>query len=65
MVELRVVLAYLTRTFDIRPAYNEWDIRYPKQGIKLYRGERAYQIQKGAGNPVDGYPCRVYLAKRE
>ena len=63
MVELRVILACLVRTFDVRPAYDEWDAAHPVKGVKLYRGERAYQVEQGAAHPVNHYPCRVALAK--
>ncbi|KAF2786394.1 cytochrome P450 [Melanomma pulvis-pyrius CBS 109.77] len=65
LVELRVVLACLIRTFNISPAYDEWDAKHPINGIKLYRGERAYQVEAGAAHPAAQYPCRVTLAKRE
>ncbi|KAF1957230.1 sterigmatocystin biosynthesis P450 monooxygenase StcS [Byssothecium circinans] len=64
LVELRVILACLIRTFDISPAYDEWDVRHPSNGIKLYRGERAYQVEQGAAHPNAGYPCRIKLAIR-
>jgi cytochrome P450 len=65
LVELRVVLACLVRTFDICPAYDEWDAKYASKENKLYRGERAYQVEQGAAHPNAGYPCRVTLVKRE
>jgi cytochrome P450 len=64
MIEFRVILACLVREFDIAPAYDEWDERHPRKGIKLLRGERAYQIEKGAAHPVNGYPCRIKLAHK-
>jgi len=62
LIELRVILACLVREFEITPAYDEWDAQNPKKGIKLYRGERAYQVEKGASHPANGYPCRIKLA---
>lgn len=62
LVELRVILACLVGDFDIRPAYEEWDTLNPGIGNKLYRGERAYQVEKGASHPAGGFPCRVYRA---
>lgn len=59
MTELSVVLAMITREFDFRPAYDEWDRLNPRKGLKTYRGERVYQIEEGAAHPVDKYPCRV------
>jgi cytochrome P450 len=64
LIEFRVILACLVREFDIAPAYDELDERLPRKGLKLLRGERAYQIEKGAAHPVDGYPCRVKCAQR-
>jgi cytochrome P450 len=62
MVELRVILACLVRTFDVCPAYDEFDAMHPFKSVGLYRGERAYQVEQGAAHPVDGYPCRVKMA---
>jgi cytochrome P450 len=64
LIEFRVILACLVREFDIAPAYDELDERCPRKGLKLLRGERAYQIETGAAHPVDGYPCRVKCAQR-
>jgi cytochrome P450 len=64
MVELRVILACVIRTFDVMPAYDEYDRKFPTKGIKTVRGERAYQIEKGAAHPAAQFPCRVSLAKR-
>lgn len=63
LIELKVILACLVREFDIVPAYDELDQRRPKGGIKLLRGERAYQVAKGAAHPVDEYPCRIRIRK--
>lgn len=62
MVELRVLLACLARTFDVKPAYDELDVKRGAKGdCLLVYGERAYQIEKGASHPVGGYPCQVTL----
>jgi cytochrome P450 len=61
LVELRVVLACLARTFDVKPAYDEWDVTRGAKGNRLVHGERAYQIERGASHPAGGYPCRVTL----
>ncbi|PGH05688.1 hypothetical protein GX51_02848 [Blastomyces parvus] len=63
LVELRIILACLARTFEIVPAYDEWDAKHPVKGAKHYRGERAYLVQSGAAHPTAQYPCRVKLAK--
>jgi hypothetical protein len=62
LVELRVILACLVRSFDVTPAYEEWDKAHGLKGNNLVRGERAYQIERGAAHPVGGFPCRVALA---
>jgi cytochrome P450 len=74
-VELRVALIMTVRQFDIRPAYAEIDAErarqdgllgfvlngrgFFKEPTKTFRGERAYQIEKGGAHPSEGYPCRV------
>lgn len=62
LMELRVLLACLIRTFDVKPAYDEVDAkrRDKGRGLEVY-GERAYQVERGASHPVGGYPCRVTL----
>ncbi|KAL8781361.1 MAG: hypothetical protein Q9213_006050 [Squamulea squamosa] len=60
MVELTVLLAMVAREFDFQNCYQEWDQLRPPGGIKLYRGERAYQVENGSAHPADGYPCRVF-----
>ena len=62
MTELKVVLACLVRKFQFSPAYDELDrLNPPKTERRMYRGERAYQIEEGAAHPVDHYPCRVAI----
>jgi cytochrome P450 len=65
LVELRIVLACLARSFGVTPAYEEWDrLRGRSAGtLKLVNGERAYQVERGAAHPVEGYPCRVSQAR--
>jgi len=67
MIELKVVLACLVRQFDFSPAYEEYDsLKHPKGAAeaRMYRGERAYQIEEGAAHPADHYPCRVGIRTR-
>ena len=59
--ELKIILACLVRKFNFRPAYDKWDRLYSGKGIKRYRGERAYQIEKAAAHPVEHYPYRVFI----
>lgn len=63
MVELEVVLVMIAREFDFKPAYDEWDVIHPRKGLRVFRGDRAYQIEAGAAHPSDQYPCRVSLNK--
>ncbi|KAL4900590.1 hypothetical protein BDW74DRAFT_188205 [Aspergillus multicolor] len=75
--EMRIVLVMTARTFEINPAYEEWDaMQTANEGlsskfarsvgldgnqIKTVHGERAYQTEKAGTHPADGYPCRVSL----
>ena len=61
MTELKIILACLVREFDFTPAYDEWDRLHPTKGSKIYRGDRAYQMEEAAAHPVEHYPCRVFL----
>lgn len=61
MTELKIILACMVREFDFRPAYDEWDQMHPRKGKKIYRGDRAYQMEEAAAHPVEHYPCRVFL----
>ncbi|KAI0520761.1 hypothetical protein F5B22DRAFT_644507 [Xylaria bambusicola] len=60
-MELKVALVMTMRTFDIIPAYAEWDGLHPKKGIKTVNGNRAYQAEMGGGgaHPADGFPVLV------
>jgi hypothetical protein len=51
-------------SFDVVPAYDEVDGKRPRKGVKMLRGQRAYQVEKEAAHPVDGYPCRIKLAEK-
>lgn len=77
--ELRVVLVLTARTFEITPAYDEWDaeqranerwvrkmarrVGLVGEDIKTVMGERAYQSSRPGAHPADGYPCRVSLVR--
>jgi cytochrome P450 len=76
--ELRIILILTARTFDLSPAYEEWDMMQRqnegllkrvarglglvKEKCKTVMGERAYQTTLAGAHPADGYPCRVSLA---
>jgi cytochrome P450 len=69
LMELRLTLVMVARTFSIKPAYEEWDAIKPKswlervglskQGANTVDGDRAYPIERGGGHPKDQYPCKV------
>ncbi|OJD32391.1 cytochrome p450 [Diplodia corticola] len=61
LTEIKTVLAVALRSFDLAPAYGEWDALHPGKGVKLAMGERAYQVSGGGGgqHPAERYPCRV------
>jgi cytochrome P450 len=77
--ELRVALIMTVRSFNITPAYREWDAMkeanagslaslMEKFGFKskvpnTVLGERAYQTTRPGAHPADRYPCRVSLAE--
>ena len=63
LAELKVALVMTLREFEIVGAYEEWDRMFPREGVKVIGGNRAYQAEKGAGgaHPADGFPCRVVL----
>ena len=63
MVQLKVVLAFTLREFDVQDAYKEFDELNPRAGCKTVEGERAYQIEQGGAHPADRFPCRVSFRK--
>jgi cytochrome P450 len=63
MTKLRVMLALLIREFSFEPAYDEWDRPHPRNDLKTYRDERAYQIEEKVAHSVEHYPCRVTRRK--
>lgn len=77
-IELRLVLIMTLRLFDVQPAYQEFDAKADagllrkmrlqlglENGIKTFKGERAYMVEIGGAHPSDGLPCRVELAERK
>jgi cytochrome P450 len=61
MSMLRICLVMLIRTFNVAPAYEEWDIMHgiPPERNCRFEGERAYQIGQAGAHPADGFPCRI------
>ncbi|KAK4223034.1 cytochrome P450 [Podospora fimiseda] len=54
IVDLKLIMGCLARRLDVRPAYEgEEDEK------RMYRGERAFQVEVGAAHPVEGYPCQI------
>lgn len=61
MAELKIILACVVREFEFRDAYEEWERANPGREGRVYRGDRAYQMEEAAAHPVEHYPCRVAL----
>ncbi|MCJ1390235.1 hypothetical protein MMC18_003093 [Xylographa bjoerkii] len=57
MIEMKIVLALVARSFVIEAAYKASDARDGSAAIKTVNGERVYQW--GAGQPCENLPCRV------
>lgn len=64
MIELRIVICLVARSFEISAVYKELDGEADRGGnetngrkVKVVDGERAYQV--GKGEPSDRLPCRV------
>jgi cytochrome P450 len=69
MSTLRVSLVMLVRTFDVKPAYDEWDHihnhRISTKRVCRFDGERAYQVGQSGAHPADGLPCRIIVRERK
>jgi hypothetical protein len=72
--EIQIALILTLRTFDIAPAYDEWDAARKTtignlkskifgEPVKTVHGDRAYQTEKAGTHPADGYPCRVTISQ--
>lgn len=71
LLELKIALVLTVREINVMPAYEEWDTMHPRKGagdkagfVNTVDGNRAYQAEKGAAHPADGFPVRVGLRKR-
>jgi len=60
MIELKIVIALVVRSFNIEAAYGELDVQSANRKTKTVDGERAYQV--GMGQPNGNLPCRVSKA---
>lgn len=67
MLDIKITLLMIVREFDVRDAYEEWDgVMGRRSGMQtFYDGERAFQVSKGSGHPVDGFPCRVEVRRAD
>lgn len=71
MLELKIALVLTVREVDVIPAYEEWDALHAKgrearggdQVINTVDGNRAYQAEKVAAHPADGFPVILKLRK--
>jgi cytochrome P450 len=63
ILELKVALVMSIRTFDIKPAYQQWDALNPRKGPKTVNGDRVYPAELGGGgaHPPNGFPVTVGL----
>lgn len=61
MIETKIIMALMLRSFDIKSAYEEFDAgRKVNPGtVRTPEGERAYQVLMATGKPVDGMPARA------
>ena len=57
VLEMKVIMVLMARTFDVRLAYEDLDREKGMKGIATVYGERGYQIQRA--QPSDDLPCRV------
>lgn len=68
MIETKIIMALMLRSFDTKVAYGELDARDAKNGLQMRLrktpdGERAYQVWIATAKPVDGMPARVMKRK--
>lgn len=62
MIEMKVVMVLVARSFDIEIMYKNLDAgRKQKEIIRTVEGERAYQL--AMGQPSENLPCRVQSVK--
>ena len=59
LLEIKITLAMTLRRFDVVDAFEEWDRRKGRTGVRTVDGERAYQVLVGTAHMVDGFPARV------
>lgn len=60
MIETKIIMALMLRSFDIEPAYEELDAKKANLGVVTTpEGERAYPVRIATAKPADGMPTRV------
>ena len=64
LLGVKATLALVVRQFDFEARYTEYNRFNPSEGLKTMFGEGAYMIQKGAGHPAQGFPCRITLREQ-
>lgn len=64
MLDMKVTLVMTLREFDIKDAYEKWDLLHPRKGLKSVWSERAYQVFAGSAHASDDFSCRVSLRKQ-
>lgn len=70
MLELKIALVLTAREINVVPDYEEWDAVHLKGAkgkdhvINTVDGNRAYQEEKIAAHPADGFPVRVELRRK-
>ena len=57
MIEMKVIMVLVARTFDINLAYEQSDVEKGTKGIVTVHGERGYQIDRA--QPSGNLPCFV------
>lgn len=63
MVEIKLILVLTIREFDIKDAYEEFDMVRGNAKGRNVNGQRAYMMLRGGGHPADYYPCKVNFAQ--
>lgn len=62
MIEMKIIMALVVRSYDIYPMYKELDAKDGNKGrLKTVNGERAYQLQMG--QPSGNLPCKVQTTR--
>jgi len=60
MIEMKIIMALMLRSYDTIPAYDELDKKNKITGRRTTpEGERSYQVLIGTAKPAGGMPVRV------